>query len=329
MKSLNNTQKKILAILADGKAYSGTLLGQKLGISRTAIWKQVNQLIESHIPISSSHTKGYQLDQPITMISEACIKANLNNPDFWKHIDFHPVTQVDSTSRFLKNLKPSKKISVCVADMQTEGRGRFNRRWYSPFAKNIYISLRWPFDFDLSSLAGLSLVVSLATRAALKQYLPDKRILVKWPNDLLVNDKKLCGTLIELQGESHHTCEAILGIGINVNSLHSETPDFERGWTSLLQEKNTHFDRNQIIATLLETLHSYLATFTTKGLTHFMAEWQEGDYLLGQSITVTRFSEKLFGKANGINEKGQLRLIDNEGTQLLLSSGETTIGHKK
>ncbi len=160
------------------------------------------------------------------------IQQQLSTTPFNKPINIHVLDTVDSTNRFLKDLPASDDIDVCCAETQTQGRGRFGRSWHSPYGENIYCSIRWRFDCDFSKLSGSSLVVSLAVLAALKDISPEIRI--KWPNDLLWHGKKLCGSLIEVVGQS----DVVIGIGINVNAIPND-----QSWCSLYEITGQHDDR--------------------------------------------------------------------------------------
>ena len=212
--------------------------------------------------------------------------------------------------------------------MQTHGRGRFGRHWYSPFGENIYFSSRWHFDCDLSRLSGLSLVVSLAILAMLNDAGIEDNISVKWPNDILWQDKKLSGNLIEVIAESNSGADVVIGIGLNVNSntddaIESRSPD--KPWCSLYDITGNCIDRNELIANLIVHLHQHLDNFMQKGFDFFINKWQQVDYLRNKMITVSHLSGLLKGMAKGVNETGQLVLVDEMDVTHHLSSGDTSL----
>ncbi len=255
------------------------------------------------------------------MLNKAIILQNLQAASFNKPVHVHVVDSLDSTNCFLKDLPASGAIEVCCAEMQTQGRGRFGRYWHSPFGENIYCSTRVHFDCDLSQLSGLSLVVSMAVLAMLEQAGVGDDVRIKWPNDVLWHDKKLCGNLIEVMVSS----DVVIGIGLNVNSMVNEQALIDKPWCSLYEITGHHFDRNTLIAQLIIKLDQHLNQFMTHGFASFISQWQEIDYLHGQLITVSQPSGNLCGKANGVNEAGQLILIDETGLVHYLSSGETSL----
>lgn len=321
MLKLNSSQKTIITILSDGLCHSGTELGQALNISRSAIWKQIKQLIEWKIPILSIPQQGYQLKQSIILLDESTISEQLNELP----VRLHLFNSLDSTNRYLKDLTISDYLDVCCAEQQTQGRGRFGRTWHSPFGENIYCSSRWKLQCDLAKLAGLSLITSLAIVKTLQKFIDTKEIKIKWPNDILWKDKKLCGSLIEIIAESNAIAQVVIGIGLNVNSDTEHHPLPDKPWCSLYELSGKQHNRNEIIGHLIATLNDYLTPFLNHDLQFFMDEWQHYDYLIHQRITVTQALETLSGVACGINSNGQLILRDDEGKLHLLSSGDTSL----
>jgi len=328
MKQLSPIQYQLLEVLGDGTCHSGNALGQVLKVSRTAIWKQINQLIAAGIPINRHAHKGYQLNNPLKLLDLEAINKHLTTNQFPEPFNVHLFSTIDSTNRYLKELPKSQNLEICCAEQQTQGRGRFDRQWHSPFGENIYFSGRWSLHCDLNKLSGLSLVISLATLAMLKELSPNEEIKVKWPNDILWQDKKLCGSLIEIQAESNGQIHVIIGIGLNVNSDTKNNPLPDKRWCSLYEIQSRQFDRNLLIANLLIKLQNYLTLFINNGLASFIEEWNKSDYLAGKQITVTQSGNSIVGTALGINPQGQLLLKDEQGIVHHLSSGDTTLKTK-
>jgi BirA family biotin operon repressor/biotin-[acetyl-CoA-carboxylase] ligase len=209
--------------------------------------------------------------------------------------------------------------------VQTQGRGRFGRQWYSPFGENIYCSSRWILNCDLTKLSGLSLITSLAVLATINNIYPDPNIKIKWPNDILWGNKKLCGTLIEIMTESNSTIQVVIGIGLNVNSDSQNHIVLDKPWCSLYEISQQHYNRNLIIAQLIINLERYIKKFLNNTLGDFMEEWNGVDYLYGKHINVAQTDGSISGKAKGINQLGQLLLEDDNKTIHVLSSGDATL----
>ncbi len=244
----------------------------------------------------------------------------------FKKINLEVFETLASTNDYFKSLPISDKIRVCLTEQQTKGRGRFNREWHSPFGQNIYLSLSYTFAKDLSELAGLSLVTSLAIAKTLDSLCQHADpMLIKWPNDIIYQGEKLAGSLIEVQAETNGFCHVIIGIGINVNMI-NDSQTISQAWTSLRKIDQQYHDRNLVVATLINNLLPYLAEFATHGLASFIPEWQTRDALLNTKIGVQCGKEKIIGTALGINAQGHL-LLQPEHTKetMIFSSGDTSI----
>jgi len=325
MKAFSPIQWQLLEHLADGQCHSGNALGALCGVSRTAIWKQIKQLTGMGLAITCLPQQGYQLTRPFIPLDEERIRRHLTLQAL--PMQFHLPLEVDSTNRFLKELPADDRLHICAAEKQTQGRGRFGRQWHSPFGENIYLSTRWKLDCCLSTLSGLSLVTSLAILDSLTTLLGEHDVRVKWPNDLLWQDKKLCGVLIEIVAESNASAQVIIGIGLNVNlDMRSVPASVGPGpWCSLHDISGRYFDRNQVIAVLLESQARYLRQFLQHDFAFFMEEWQRFDYLQGRYVTSTQAGKTLSGCVTGVNDQGHLCLLDDEGQMQVLSSGDTSL----
>lgn len=327
MKQFNATQLALLGILEDGDCHSGSALGLRLGISRSAIWKYIKQLTDLGVPILSHAHQGYQLKKGFVLLNEHEITSHLLTKGFSNPYELHLFTSIDSTNRYLKDLPLTDKMAICCAELQTHGRGRFNRQWHSPFGENIYLSSRWNLHCDLSRLSGLSLVTSLAIVATLNEIHADSGIQIKWPNDLLWQDKKLSGSLIEINAESNAHAEVIIGIGLNVNSDTQKHPLPDKPWCSLYEIFGRPFNRNALLASLLVHLNAYLTLFIAQGLSVFIEEWNRHDYLAGKSISVNQNTQTLTGTARGITSEGLLILEEASGKHHYLASGDTSLSN--
>lgn len=329
MMKFNQSQLTLLQILGDGSCHSGNELGQILGITRSGIWKQINQLIDLGVPIIRLAQQGYQLPSQLILLNEQQIYEHLKINEFPNPFKLHLFTSIDSTNRYLKDLPIGSLLDICCTEIQTHGRGRFGRHWHSPFGENIYCSSRWSLNCDLGRLSGLSLVTSLAVLATINQLNSSSDIKVKWPNDILWGDKKLCGSLIEIIAESNGTAQVIIGIGLNVNSDTNNHPLPDKPWCSLYEIFQQQYNRNLLIAKLIIHLEHYLTQFIKNGLEAFISEWNKFDYLKEKHITVTQFSGSISGVARGVNQAGQLILEDEHGIRHYLSSGDTTLKSNK
>ena len=205
----------IATALADGHFHSGEELGQRFGVSRTAISNQVKNLIDLGLDVFSVHGKGYKLAEAFTLLNEEKIRQSLSLDH---DIEVFPI--IDSTNSYLmERIRSSKNASnghTVLAECQTAGRGRRGRTWVSPFGSHIYLSQYRIIEDGLAAAAGLSLAIGIAVKNACDK-VSGGELELKWPNDILYKKKKVAGILIEAEGQSDGLCHIVIGIGINVD----------------------------------------------------------------------------------------------------------------
>lgn len=257
-------------------------------------------------------------------LDQDTIFANMDPQIRHKLTGLSIASTVDSTNSVLQRLPLARQhLSVALAEHQSSGRGRRGRQWHSPYGSNLYLSLGWRFEKNLSALGCVPLVVALATAKALSRIgLEGHR--VKWPNDLLLSGHKFCGCLVEMQGDPKGPCHVILGVGINVHMPESEeTAAIDQPWTDL-HSRLPGCSRNELAAFLLEELITHLEPFARQGFGPFEDDWVRWDGLHGQTISVHSGKSVITGTARGIDEKGALVLETGEGIQKL-HSGEVSL----
>jgi BirA family biotin operon repressor/biotin-[acetyl-CoA-carboxylase] ligase len=319
-KKLNANFVKAVNILNDGRHHDGTQMGEQLQMTRSAVWKVIKKLQDYGVKVEAVKGKGYILLEPLVLLDKNNIKKKLPNVK----LDLQIFESLSSTNDYLKINEGTESIQFCLAEQQTQGKGRLGREWYSPFAKNIYLSCRYPFTKDISELSGLSLVTCLAIVHALRAYGVNDKIYAKWPNDIVYAQQKLAGMLVEIQAESHGISCAVVGVGINVNMLH-DNHVITQPWISLQKILGNYINRNELCAHLISSLLDYLNRFNKVGLAPFLKEWQNNDCLTEQTITVKTLAQTIKGKALGINTQGHLLLQLPDGATRPFSSGDTSI----
>lgn len=310
----------LLKLLKDGRFHSGQALGVALGISRSAVWKQLQQLeAELGLAIHKVRGRGYQLSSPLVLLDVAALDEEA--PAYnWPVYVFE---SVDSTNaEALRSVDRGVVAPFLVlAERQMAGRGRRGRKWVSPFAENIYYSLVLRVDGGMRQLEGLSLVVGLAVMQTLR----DMGIAgagLKWPNDVLVGEKKIAGILLELVGDPADVCHVVLGVGINVNM--QVTDEVDQQWTSMRLQAGRAFDRNLLVAHLNGVLQTYLRRHQDFGFSVFQEEWEQGHLWQGRSVSLIAGVNRIDGRVLGIDGQGALRLsID--GVEKVFSGGELSL----
>ena len=217
--------------------------------------------------------------------------------------------------------------TVVVAGEQTSGRGRMTRHWFSPPGKNLYFSLVLRPLVEFSRAASMPLVVGLAVAESLASLVPelDGEIRIKWPNDILIGGKKICGILCELQAEEGNVVAIVPGIGVNVNLTREEFPEDLRAIATALQAEAGHpFSRSAVLAAILNRLEPLYDTWMREGLSPLLAGIERRDALFGRQLTIDRLGHLTTGVAEGIQEDGALRLRTAEGL-VPIYSGEAHI----
>ena len=310
----------LLKLLKDGRFHSGQALGEALGISRAAVWKQL-QLLEANLGlvIHKVRGRGYQLAQPLSLLDEALIKAVPGFPAWPVHIH----DSIDSTNaQALREVAAGTQAPfVVTAESQTAGRGRRGRAWVSPFAQNLYFSLVLRIDGGMRQLEGLSLVVGLAVMRALH----DTGVVdagLKWPNDILVGQKKLAGILLELVGDPADVCHVVLGIGINVNM--QAAPEVDQQWTSVQLETGRSQDRCRLAGALAVHLDAYLERHRVEGFASLRPEWEAHHLWQGRPVSLIAGVTHIDGVVLGIDQQGALRLQVG-GQEKSYSGGELSL----
>ncbi len=327
MKTISPNLKKLASILSDNEYHSGTEIGDELGLTRSGIWKLVKQLEMLGIVIESVTNKGYRLTQPLEFLVKTKMKKHIS-PSNLKLLDELMVyDEVTSTNDLLvAHAKQHKdKNAACLAEQQTAGRGRLGRQWISPFAANIYFSLLWHFDCDISELAGLNIVVGVSVAQAIFAATTAQNIKLKWPNDIYWQDRKLGGILIDIVGEFSGGCATAIGIGINVNMPQSHADQIQKPWTDLNTASGQPVDRNKLAGILLDKLITNLSVFQHKGIAEFINAWNDLDYLSGRETSVKSIAATVTGIAQGINEQGHLLLKMKDGTVTAITTGDASI----
>lgn len=313
----------LLDLLTDGHVHSGESLAASLGVSRTAVWKQVRRAAEEGFCIETIRGKGYRLVTRVDFLDASLIRERLPT-GMSSAISLQVHDELDSTNAEVIRQRASLRGNdtlICLADYQTAGRGRRGRQWQSPRGENLYLSLGLTFRGGFAMLDGLSLVLGLAVAEAVEeQGLAGVRL--KWPNDVFVGNSKLAGVLVELQGELEEgVIQVVAGIGINVHMSRVEGVD--QPWTSLARAMPDHdWQRNHLAAEVIASVMEASAQFAESGFECFRERWQLRDIFSGQPVTTS--SGKLLGIGRGVDGQGNY-LIDVNGGLEKIRAGEISL----
>jgi BirA family biotin operon repressor/biotin-[acetyl-CoA-carboxylase] ligase len=314
----------LLERLAAGAPATGEMLGESLGLTRAAIWKQVDQLRRAGLQVSAAAGSGYALDRPLELLDAQRITSLLHS-EYDRDLESLVVLRtVGSTNRWLQD-QGEVHGRVCFSEVQTDGRGRRGRSWYSPLGAGLLFSIGWRFDEQPASIGCLSLVVGLACARALESLGIDG-IELKWPNDLIFRGAKLGGILVEMRGEAHGAVELVIGIGINYR-----LPDHEDGGVPdrPVIDLDAICDgsppsRNATAAALVASLQDALAQFAQTGFAGFADDYRQRDALVDERIQVEGTEEMIVGSHGGIGDDGALLVQTDAGLQRVYA-GEVSV----
>ncbi len=316
-------KEKILKILYEKNDFvSGEYLSNELQISRTAVWKNINELRNKGYIIQAITNKGYKLLSSPDLLSEAKINISLQSSINNYNINVFDTLESTQIKAHEYARKGAKHNTVILAERQLKGRGRLGRVWYSDNNSGVWMSIILRPKFPLAQAAQITLAISLSLiKVFVNNFsLP---VMIKWPNDIYIGQKKLAGILTELKGESDHIEYIILGIGINVNTKLEEFSEEIRGKaTSMFLELNRFIDRNFLIAQILTEINQDFMLYETNYFSPFITEWEKYSMLKGKNIIVKNVTDKVKGKVIGINNAGNLLILDNEQNIIPIFAGE-------
>jgi BirA family biotin operon repressor/biotin-[acetyl-CoA-carboxylase] ligase len=312
--------QELLEALADGGMVSGAHLAERAGVTRAAIWKQIEALRARGVPVESRGTAGYCLPWPVQLLDLPTLRASLSGEVRHRLGSLELHWEIDSTSSEIQRRQSDlRDLSMVLAETQTAGRGRRGRRWLSPPGLNVYLSCLKRFDAGFASLSGLSLAVGVIVMRTLTS-LGISGAGLKWPNDVLSDDGKLAGILVELGGEYQGPCAAIIGVGLNVRlttALHEHAGQPVNDLTTLAGKAP---DRNRVAAALITALAEGLDQFEREGFAAFVDEYTRHDLLCGKPLQVHGSLGTLEGIGAGVDARGALLLQAADGTHRIDSA---------
>lgn len=314
----------VLRLLASGAPLSGPALARRLGISRAAVWKQIDAFRRAGLEIVSDAC-GYRLARPLDLLDAASIRAGLSVTLERQVGQIENRWRLDSTSSELARRTASlPDLSFVFADWQRAGRGRRGRQWLSPPASNLQFSCLKRFAGSFAALSGLSLAVGIAATRALEDCGVDD-VALKWPNDLVRDDAKLGGILVELGGEFMGPCHAIIGIGINVRLPEAVRRTLDRPCADLTELCGGEPpSRNQLATALIARLVTQLDAFDRAGFAACAEAWVKRDALAGRSVRVEEARGHFEGTAEGVDARGALHVRTAVGLHII-DSGEVKV----
>ncbi|HHW32046.1 MAG TPA: biotin--[acetyl-CoA-carboxylase] ligase [Clostridiaceae bacterium] len=309
---------------------SGETLSQELNVSRTAIWKHIKDLRSEGYVIESFPKVGYRLISVPDVLVPSDISENMNT-EFLGHEILY-FKEIDSTNNYAKKIayEGCKDGTVVIAERQTSGRGRLGRTWESDKGNGIWMSVILRPDISPEAIQLITLASSVAVVEAIKDT-TGIATGIKWPNDILLDGKKLCGILVEMSSEMDRINFVVIGIGINIGQDNRDFSENLRNKAISLKSYiyqnniNIEFTRSMIVGKLLTKIEKYY-NFILKGRTEeIIQNWKKYSVVLGKEVVVSSRDGDFTGIAEDLTEEGKLVIRSFDGVTQLILSGEISL----
>jgi BirA family transcriptional regulator, biotin operon repressor / biotin---[acetyl-CoA-carboxylase] ligase len=313
----------VLLYLSDKKYITGERLSKHLGISRVAVWKQIQKVKKLGYHIAAGGNKGYIIISRPDILLSVEIQSNLHTRYIGKQIYYYD--RVDSTNSVAKDFIKDKEMNlqegtVIIANEQSAGRGRLGRTWHSPHG-GIWISIVLFPDLEPAYISKITLMTAVVLIQSLKA-LFDIPVLIKWPNDIIIEDKKLCGILTEMSAESDKINYVVVGIGINANIKIEKFPKEIQGQSTSLEEiLGKQITKIKLTQLLFENFEKYYDLLLRKQFSTILKEWKLNAQTLGKRITIISGEQSITGEAVDITTEGALVIKTEDGNKVQILSG--------
>lgn len=320
---------QLLDILADGEFHSGEAMANRLGVSRASVFNALAEVAVCDIPLQRIRGRGYRLARPWQRLEKEEILLWLGKDAGQFDIEILPQA-ASSNTLLLQRAGPAAANgsapggSLVAVEMQTAGRGRMRRVWHSGLGTALTFSLLWRFNCGLNALSGLSLAVAVGIVRALDK-LGAQGVKLKWPNDILTEQGKLAGVLIEAQGDMLGPSAVVIGIGLNCTLPAALVPQIGQPACALDEICAAMPSRNRLLAMLLSELAGVLQQFAKNGFTGLREEWERYHLHQNRQVRVqTGDGQTVNGFARGVSDNGELRVETAQGMRCF-NSGEVRV----
>lgn len=320
---------RILELLRQrsGGYVSGEEISQQLGVSRTAVWKHIQEIKQAGYAIEAHSRRGYTLRQAPDLLLPDEIRAILDTKVLGREVHYY--SEVESTNNLAKKLAAEgcQEGTVVVAEAQSAGRGRISRGWYSPHGKGIWMSVVLRPPFGPQEAPKCTLMAAVAINKAIRDFTGIKSG-IKWPNDILYNGKKMVGILTEMSAEMDAINYVVIGMGINVNIDAADfPPEIADIASSLSSAVGRKVERLPLLAAILKQLEVLYGEVTAHGFERMFDEWRAQSVTLGQAVNVIAASHNFEGVAVNIDEDGALLVKTADGLKKVIA-GDVSIRPK-
>lgn len=315
---------EILQLLRESSSafLSGEEISHRLKVSRTAVWKRITHLRALGYEIEASTRLGYRLIQSPDLLIPSEIKPILKTKWIGKTIHYFHTLDSTNSKAYQLALNGAEEGELVIAELQEKGRGRIERQWFSPPHLNLYLSVILRPNIPPHQASLITLMAAVATADAIQNF-SGLFPLIKWPNDILLRDRKVAGLLNEIRSETDRIHFVILGIGVNLNMGEKVLPKEIRAIaTSLMIEMGRTISRKTFFQSLLLELERWYTIFLKQGSDVILKAWRDRAQIEGRRVKVTSFGETLVGMAVDIDSDGALILETEGGRRKRIVAGD-------
>ncbi len=316
---------KILRLLRSSPAdfLSGEKLARKTGISRTMVWKHIKSLEQEGFGIEAVPSQGYRITSEPDTLRKTDILQGLRTKFMGRTLHLHPVIASTNTLAMEMASVSSPEGTAIIAETQTAGKGRIGRTWISPKG-NLYFSVVLKPDIPLQKAPLITLMGAVAVASTVQSMLALQAV-IKWPNDVLIGQKKICGLLTEMSAEQDRIKHIVLGVGVNVNmDLDAIPSDVRKNVTTLASEAGKNIRRTPLLCQLLLDLEHWYRVFL-EDEESVLSEWKKLNVTIGNRVTVRSLKDTREGLAQGIDREGRLVIRLDDGSEVHVASGDVTL----
>lgn len=318
-------KSEILALLRESRGYvSGQELCERFGVSRTAVWKAIGQLKKEGYSIEAVKNRGYHLASGIEVFGQHELESLMNTRWAGRPVIYYDALPSTNMQAKLDAENGADEGTLIVADMQTAGRGRKGRNWSSPPGTNVYFTLILKPDYQVELASAVTLVMGIAVAEGIRETCGvDARI--KWPNDIVVDGRKVCGMLAEMSVEREYIHYVVIGVGINVGDQEFP-PEIAQTATNLWQECGRKVSRSQLIVNVMKAFEAGYRVFRNgRSFAGLTAKYNSLLVNKGREVRVLDPKGEFRGISRGVNEKGELLVEREDGTVTEVYAGEVSV----
>lgn len=324
MKDISTKEALLTLLLGSKEHLSGEKISQQMGVSRTAIWKHMNQLKDEGYEIESIRNKGYLLKERAHHPVEEGLKVALKDLSRFESVKVYET--IDSTNLEARRLLSDHQMSegLIVSREQTGGKGRRGRFWYSRKDEGIYMSLVLKPDIEPVYASMLTLIMAMAVSQAIEDY-TGLETGIKWPNDIVVGDRKVCGILTEMSADMDLIHHVIIGVGVNVNG-ESVPEEIENMASSLYLNLGKKMDISSLIEGIIRVFDPLYETFLQeKSLRCMISQYNERCVNINQELKLISTRGETFGRGIAVDDQGALIIENQMGDRQTLVAGEVSV----